>query len=71
MCISGTRDQPIEGTDFALKVRNRARTAPRLVARGNARRNDKLHAAANHYLQDCKQSENWMLAFDEQAGQLR
>jgi hypothetical protein len=60
----GMRDQSIEGAGFALKkFHNRLRAAPRLVGRSSAGRNYKLHAAANHYLQNCMQSETWMLAF--------
>jgi Holliday junction resolvase-like predicted endonuclease len=66
------QNQSIEGTGFAFKkFHNRVRAAPRLVGRSSAGCNYKLHAAANHYLQNCMQWKNWMLAFDMKAGQLR
>jgi hypothetical protein len=66
------RNQSNEGTEFAFKkFHNRLQAAPRLVGRSSAGCNCKLHAAANHYLQNCIQQKNWMLAFDMKVGQLR
>jgi hypothetical protein len=61
----------LKARDLYQKLANKTRAAPRLVSRSSAERNYKLHAAANHYLQCCMQPDNWMLAFDVKAGQLR
>jgi hypothetical protein len=70
--FDGMQNQSIEGTGFALKkIHNRVRVAPRLVGRSSAGCNYELHAAANHYLQNCMQGENSMLALNMKPGQLR